>query len=457
MFRLPAKPLISNIFNQKRQSPHRLGFDCCKDVEQLDSRANCAEFQWCGGTRRDLVTKERSTMMRFARYCFCAFTLFAGLGQALAADSGLCGQVKNPGARDLCLAARTEYSNKHYKLALSMMQNALLEFPKEGAIRVEVARTLLQLEGQAQAERELRQARLDGARDQDVLPLLFEAMLDKHEEITLLNEFPDPAPDATGDVAAAILQGRAMALRATSSIAEAAAAMDRALALKRTPRGLLVRADIASSQGDAALTKHLINQAYWMAPDNSEIMSRQLDQRVLANDMAGVIALADRMQKFYPASSVPVESKVAIFLKRNMDASAKAEVDDFLAARPKAPVMLYYRAVLLSRARDKTEASEIIMSLPTAFPNTHPQFAGEMARIVEQDGHAEVALLMLGKALSVAPDMLDVRLQLAALRLQQDSPQSAMTLLTPVQEQHDPRIQNLIAQIHARIAKDRAF
>ena len=54
--------------------------------------------------------------------------------------------------------------------------------------------------------------------------------------------------------------------------------MDRALALKRTPRGLLVRADIASAQGDAALTRQLINQAYWMAPDNSEILARQLEQ-----------------------------------------------------------------------------------------------------------------------------------------------------------------------------------
>ena len=303
----------------------------------------------------------------------------------------------------------------------------------------------------------MRQARLDGARDQDVLPLLFDAMLDKREEITLLNEFPDPAPDAKGEVTAAILQGRARALRATGSIAEAAAAMDRALALKRTPRGLLIRADIASAQGDAALTKQLINQAYWMAPDNSEILSRQLEQLVLSDDMARVLDLAGRMQKLYPASSVPMESRAAIFLKRNLDAKAKAEVDGFLAMRPKSPVMLYYRAVLLARAGDKRNASEIVMSLPTAFANTHPEFAGQMARIVQDDGHDEVASVILGKAMAAAPDLLDVRLQLAALRLRTDSPQSAMLVLTPVQELHDPRVQDLISQARARIAKDRAF
>ena len=408
----------------------------------------------------DFVREERSFVAWavMVRTPLCAIALIVGLNQAaVAADAGSCAQVKNPGARDLCLAARAEYSKKHYKLALGMLQKALLESPKEGAIRVEVGRTLLQLEGEAQAERELRQARQDGARDQDVLPLLFDAMLDKREEITLLNEFPDPAPDATSEVTAAILQGRARALRATGSIAEAAAAMDRALALKRNPRGLLIRADIASGQGDAAFTKQLINQAYWMAPDNSEIMSRQLEQLVLANDMARVMTLADRMQKFYPASSVPMESRVAIFLKRNLDAKAKAEVDSFLSMRPKSPVMLYYKAVLMWRGHDIRAASETVMSLPGSFANAHPEFAGQMARIVQDDGHDEVASVILGKAMAAAPNLLDVRLALAALRLQQSSPQSAMLVLTPVQESHDPRVQDMISKARAGIAKDRAF
>jgi Tfp pilus assembly protein PilF len=264
-------------------------------------------------------------------------------------------------------------------------------------------------------------------------------------------------PDARGDVTAIILQGRALALRATGNIAEAASAMDRALALKRTPRGLLVRADIASAQGEGAFTRQLINQAYWMAPDNSEILARQLEQLVLANEMEKVLALADRMQKLYPASTVPQESKAAIFLKRNLDIRAKAEVDRILAVRPKAPVMLYYRAVLLSRAQDRRVASEIVMSLPTNFANTHPQFAVQMARIVEDDGHDGVAAEILGKALSAVPDSLEVRLALAGLRLKQDSPQSAMLVLSPVQESQNPQVRDLIAKARANIAKDRSF
>ena len=392
------------------------------------------------------------------RYLVFAFALVAGWSQpAAAVDAGACVQVKNLSARGFCLTARAEYSRKQYKLALGLAQKALLDSPKEGAIRVEIARALLRIEGQAQAERELRQARLDGARDLDALPLLFEAMLDKREEITLLNEFPDPAPDAAGDVTAIILQGRALALRATDNIADAASAMDRALVLKKTPRGLLVRADIAAAQGEDAFARQLINQAYWMAPDNSEILARQLEQFVLANEMEKVLALADRMQKIYPVSTVPAESKAAIFLKRNLDTRAKAEVDSILAVRPKAPVMVYYRAVLLSRAQDRRAASETVMSLPTNFASTHPQFAVQMARIVEDDGHDGVAAAILGKALSAAPDSLDVRLALAAVRLRMDSPQAALLVLSPVQESQDPQVQGLMAKARASIAKGRSF
>ena len=59
----------------------------------------------------DFVREERflkaSSAMTHLRYPLCAIALVAGLGQAaVAADAGVCAQVKNPGARDLCLAAR---------------------------------------------------------------------------------------------------------------------------------------------------------------------------------------------------------------------------------------------------------------------------------------------------------------------------------------------------------------
>jgi hypothetical protein len=41
--------------------------------------------------------------------------------------------------------------------------------------------------------------------------------------------------------------------------------------------------------------------------------------------------------------------------------------------------------------------------------------------------------------------------------MSENCPQSAMVLLTPVKDLPDPRVQKLLAQVRARIAKDRAF
>jgi predicted Zn-dependent protease len=80
-----------------------------------------------------------------------------------------------------------------------------------------------------------------------------------------------------------------------------------------------------------------------------------------------------------------------------------------------------------------------------------------MARLALDNGHVDTATGFLGSALGAAPDMLDVRVRLAELKMDQYSSQSAMVLLTPVQDSRDPRVQKLLAKVRAAIAKNRAF
>lgn len=355
------------------------------------------------------------------------------------------------------MAARTEFSKGQYTLALSLAQQALKTSPKEGILHAEVARVMLQMRADGPAERELRQARLDGAPDRDILPLLFFAMVREHKEITLLNEFPDPPAGAKDDLAASILRGRAMAFRSLDQFAEAAAAMDRSLALNRSIGGLLVRAEIATAQKDTALAGKLVDEAYGLAPDSAVVMTAKLRQLVETNDLGAVVALADRMQKLYPINSTPRESKIRVFLSHNQDAKAADEIKAYTVLRPKSPLMSYFTAVLKSRAHDKKGASDIAIVLPQDFFKIYPQYAVQTAQMMLDGGHAEAASSVLGTALGAAPDLLEVRLRLAALRLEQNSPQSAMLLLNPVKDSHDPRVQNLVSKVQTRIAKDRAF
>jgi tetratricopeptide (TPR) repeat protein len=376
---------------------------------------------------------------------------------AAAAGANYCVQVKNTTARDLCTTANAEFYNGNYVTSMVMMTKAADASPKEGIPRAMAARIMFLLGNIGPAERELRQARKDGAPDHLVLPTLFDVMKARHEEVVLLSEFPEPAANAKGTIESDILQGRAMALQSIGRLAEAAAAMDRSLSSVRDSDGLLLRAKIASQQKDAALARNLVNEAYRIAPKDHEVMLAKLAQLEEADDTAGVLALSDQMLKLYPISIQARIFRIHIFLKQNQDARAEAELDIILARRPNFSQALVYKAVLLERAHDTKDAAQIILDRPIEFVKANPQYAIQMAQILIENGDVEPAEKVLGAALSTAPDLLEARLQLVNLRLSQNSPQSAQVLLTAVKDSPDPRVQKLLAQVRAKIAKDRAF
>ncbi len=373
--------------------------------------------------------------------------------EAEATNTNYCLQVKNPIARDTCQAARAQYYSANYLASLTLMTKAIEASPKEGILRALNAKIMIGFSHLGNAERELYQARKDGAPDLVVLPSLFGIMIARHEEMRLLNEFPEPAPGTKRAEAAIILRGRAMAFQSSERFDEAKVSMDRALSLVRDPIGLLLRADIASKQKDTALASKLVDEAYRMAPKDNAVMLAKLAQMEQSNDMAGAVALSDQILKTYTFGIEPRLARIRIFLKQNQDAKAKAEVDLVQFTQPG----LFYKAVLLSRAHDNRGAAQIIMNLRPEFVRKNPQFALQMAQIMLDNGNVEQSGVILGAALSATPDLLEARLRLANLRLSQNSPQSALVLLTPVQDSPDLRVRKLLAQVRGQIAKNRAF
>jgi predicted Zn-dependent protease len=368
-----------------------------------------------------------------------------------------CSQVQNPAARKTCEAGRVEFVKGSYRLSLALMRKALAASPKEGILRAQIARILMQLDANGPAERELRQARKDKAPDETVLPLLFAVMVSQREEQTLLNEFPQPAPNAKGLMAAAIWRGRAAAFQSLDQFQEAAAAMDHSLALNRGAGGLLIRAELATRQKDAVLARKLVDEAYKLAPQESAVLLAKLDQLQKSNDAAGVLAVSDHMLKLYPLSGAARAFRIEVFLKQNQDMKAKTEVDALMARRPKSPLGLYYRAVLLSRAKDRKGAAQIAQTLPPEFVKQSPEHGVTIAQMLVDNGNIDSAAGVLGGALGANPDLTDARLMLATIRMRQNSPQSALLVLTPAKDSPDPRVQKMLGEVRARIAKDRAF
>lgn len=132
---------------------------------------------------------------------------------------------------ELMTKARAARQVNNMQLNLIYLKNAISAEPRNGAIRAELGETLLFVGDPTAAERELRQARQDGGPDARILPLLTRAMLQRHEEQKLLDEFPESA--ATGSVAADLFLARGQAFQFLGRYPEAAAAMDKALAARR--------------------------------------------------------------------------------------------------------------------------------------------------------------------------------------------------------------------------------
>jgi predicted Zn-dependent protease len=368
-----------------------------------------------------------------------------------------CRQAKNRAATAPCLDAANQYAKGGAGLAFTLMRKAVEAAPNDGNLRMMTGIILLRIGNAAPAERELRMARKYGASDKALLPPLFRAMVARHEENQLLTEFPEPAAGATGDVASHVLHGRALALRSLDRIDEAAAAMDRSLVLRRAPVALCDRADIALQQKNPALASKLIDEALQLDPQNGPALIAKLDLLESSGDAAKTLAFSEHILKMFPYNIEAHTTRINIFLKLNQDGRAKAELDTVAARSPSAPLVQYYRAVLMSRAKDNKGAYQLVQALPPTFPRAHPEFAVQMAQIAIDTGHGEVGSTILGAALSAAPNLLEVRLRLAALRMSQDSPQSANLLLNPVQDSPDPRVKKLLAQVRERVAKDRSF
>jgi predicted Zn-dependent protease len=238
---------------------------------------------------------------------------------------------------------------------------------------------------------------------------------------------------------------------------EAAHAMDRSLGLNRDTDGLLLRSQIATRQKDSALARKLVDEAYKLDPKNGPVMFARLQQLVQSNGDAATLAMADQMLKLFPYNSDARVGRIKVYLKQNQDAKAKQEVNALLARSSRLGIGIYYKAVLLQRSHDKKGAAQVIQSLPPEFVKSYPEYAVEMAQMALDNGNVETASAILGAGLSAAPDMVEARLRLASLRMTQNSPQAALTVLTPVQDSRDPRVQKLLGEVRARIAKDRAF
>lgn len=404
--------------------------------------------------------------MRFAVRCgvpvaaLVALTLSSsGLAAATAASTPakpaaheILSSIKNPAARALVDDGVKAFNDGNAQQALVLLRKALAIEPKGGGIRTIIGRILLRTDNAPGAERELRQARRDGMPDRIVLTNLFQAMLAQHEEQKLLDEFPEPSANGKGGPNTDIMRGRAEAMLALGHLADAAAEADRGLAIHRTRPLLLLRAKIATAQKNLPLAGTIIDEALKQDPTYGPAMEAKLAWLKATKDANGALAMSEQILKEFHGDATSRRTRIDIFLARKQNAKADAEIALLAADMPKAPLTNYYRAIILART-DVQGAWRVAQSLPAELVQSDPSYAMQVAQMAIGSGYLETGAAILAAALAQSPDQLDLRLELASVRMKQNSPEAAFAVLEPVKDSNDPRVRAMIAQIGPKPGK----
>ncbi len=356
-----------------------------------------------------------------------------------------------PGLRNMVEQSQAALRKGDVKTAIIYLKNAVSMAPKNGQVRAELGYLLLRTGDAASAERELRQARADGAPDQMVLPSLFQAMLTRGKERELLEQFADPNAGDKSVRAADVLRARAIALQKIGEPQKADQAMDRSLAIRRDAPSLLTRASLAQQQGDLATAQKVTDEALKIAPTDAGALMMKISLLQSVGDDKAALGFADQLVKYYPDTAAPKVARIGVLLKLKQDAKAEADVKAILAKQPGLPIGVYYQAIIKARAKDMKAAWKLAQGLPPEFVRSQPAIGIALAQIALDSGNKEVAHSLLSSVVTQYPKEDEARLRLGALRLQMKSPQQALDVLDPLKNSKDARAMALLGQAYARM------
>jgi putative PEP-CTERM system TPR-repeat lipoprotein len=252
-------------------------------------------------------------------------------------------------------------------------------------------------------------------------------------------------------LAAEILRARAIASYALGQTDQANAAINKSLAISRSPGTLLTRADFALKQGDSTLAMNLTDEALKLAPTDTSALMMKIALMQQAGQDQQALNFADQLVSVIPNQALSRVLRIGVLIKLKQDSRAQADVDAILVQAPNLPIGLYYRALLRARANDLKGAWEIAQALPPQFTRAQPQIGMGVAEIAVATGNVENALVTLASVVANFPKEAEPRIRLAALRLQQKNPKQALDVLEPLKESKNPRAMVLLGEVYSAL------
>ncbi|HEX3484000.1 MAG TPA: tetratricopeptide repeat protein, partial [Micropepsaceae bacterium] len=295
--------------------------------------------------------------------------------------------VMNTDTKALLKDAQRAQTGADLALAVVQLKNAVRLAPKDGAIRARLGMALLKSGDTRTAERELRQARIDNAPEELVVPAILDTMVVRGETKELLAEFLEPSSESHSKIAPDILTARALSLQILGRSAEANAAIERSLALRRDARSLTARAKLAMQQNDLTLAQRMIDEGLKLAPESEEILNSQIALLYQTGKFNDALAATDQFIRRNPDNIIARVIRIEVLLEQKQDAKAQTELDALFDKAPESSFYPYYSAVLLARQNNFKEAWRQAQNLNPEFVLQQPGMAMMVAQIALASGN----------------------------------------------------------------------
>ena len=344
---------------------------------------------------------------------------------ALAACSGSSEQ-------ELIASAKASLEKKDAKAAVIQLKNALQKNANSGEARLLLGKSLLESGDVAGALVELRKAQELQVPDEQVVPVLAQAMNLAGEESRLITQFAQlqlKEPAAAADFKTSL----ATAYAVQNDAEKARAAVQEALRAKPGyAPALIVSARLAAMDNDTDGAIALLNQVLTAEPTHERAGVLKGELLLVGKRDADAAVAAYRQVLSAHAKSVSARSAITnILIGQQKLPEAKAEFELLKAAAPQHPETLLFEAQFAFGDKDYKKTREITEQVLKSFPNN--------VRVLELAGAAEFRMKnyiqaesLLAKALKLAPQQRLSRLLLAQTYLRNGEPSKTLDALKPV-------------------------
>jgi putative PEP-CTERM system TPR-repeat lipoprotein len=342
--------------------------------------------------------------------------------------------------------ARQTMAKGDLKRAEIEMRNATKTYPNNPDVHALLGEILLKLGDSPGAEEEARLARWHNGNDDEIAPVLAEAMLEQDKMSELIKDVPPGSRDMK--VEATVRRALAEAHIALGDVAVGETLLEDSRRLDPNSQETHVSiARLHLVEGDIPGAEQELAAALKIEPNAIDVLRLEADIMRAKGNLAGALAALGKAIGQHPDDLSLLSNRAMILISQNRLDDAKRDVDHALDLAPYSLTPNFLSGVLLARKGELKPADDALTGISASFDSL-PNGYYLLGAVKYAEGQYDSAIFYLAQYVARRPDDLPARLLLAESALKKGDPVRAVQVLSPAVyvKTPDPRAISLMEQ-----------